>query len=326
MQISNLSLAPTTAQDPDLDLVWQTQWFVPSTSDGAGGKDFHVYAESFNGGALQCFVGENAVQALGGGGVLTYPGKTQLPAANCQSTLGPNGNITIYVPLSSVSEVDPIDGRLHEVTASTMTLEAPANSNPPDPVFGFGGLFFNLIDVAQGYVFDPNLVGAVSRKVHGTAGTFDIDLLPPAPGIECRSGTPSGTDFQVVFTFALPVTVGGVSLTSKDGLATADPPIIAGKTVTVNLHNVTNAQTIGVTLTNVRHGTDIGGDVGVAMGVLIGDTTADRSVNSADIGQTKSQSGHLVTSSNFREDVTVDGSINSADIGLVKSKSGTALP
>ena len=63
-----------------------------------------------------------------------------------------------------------------------------------------------------------------------------------------------------------------------------------------------------------------------SMKVLVGDTTADSSVNSADISQTKSQSGHVVDSSNFREDVTADGSINSADISLVKSKSGTALP
>jgi hypothetical protein len=28
---------------------------VPSTSDAAGGKNFHVYAKSFNGGALQVF-------------------------------------------------------------------------------------------------------------------------------------------------------------------------------------------------------------------------------------------------------------------------------
>ena len=104
MQLSNLSLAATTAQDPDPDLVWLTQWFVPSTTDGNGGKNFHVYAESFNGGALQCFVGENAIQFIGGGGALTYPGRTQLAAANCQSTLGPNGNITMYVPLSDVSE------------------------------------------------------------------------------------------------------------------------------------------------------------------------------------------------------------------------------
>src|SRR5437868_15463086 len=92
---------------------------------------------------------------FGGGAVLTYPGKTQLPPANCQSTLGPNGNITIYVPLSNVSEGGAIDNRLHEVTASTMTLLEPANTHQPDPVFGFGGSYFNLIDVAQGYVFDP---------------------------------------------------------------------------------------------------------------------------------------------------------------------------
>ena len=62
------------------------------------------------------------------------------------------------------------------------------------------------------------------------------------------------------------------------------------------------------------------------MSVLISDTTTDRSVNSGNIAQTKSQSGHVVDASNFREDVTVDGSLKSSDIALVKSKSGTALP
>ncbi len=153
MQLNDLSLAPTTAQDPDPDLVWLTQWFVPSTTDPNGGKNFHAYAESTNGGALQCFVGENAVMLVGGGGVMTYPGATTLPAANCQSTLGANGTITIYVPLSAVSEASPIDNKLHEVTASTMTLAQPANSTPS--FGGIGGSLFNLIDVAQGYVFDP---------------------------------------------------------------------------------------------------------------------------------------------------------------------------
>lgn len=154
MQLNNLSLAPTTAQDPDPDLVWSTQWFVPSTSDPNGGKNFHVYAESTNGGSLQCFTGENAALPVGGGITLTYPGgAAALPAANCQSTLGPNGTITIYVPLSGVNEPDAIDNRLHEVTASTMTLQGPANTTPA--FGGLGGSLFNLIDVAQGYVFDP---------------------------------------------------------------------------------------------------------------------------------------------------------------------------
>ena len=46
---------------------------------------------------------------------------------------------------------------------------------------------------------------------------------------------------------------------------------------------------------------------------------------SADIAQTKSQSGNVATSSNFREDVNGDGFIDSADIAFVKSKSGTVL-
>jgi len=153
IKLNNLSLAPTTAQDPDLDLVWQTQWFVPSTTDPNGGKNFFVYGESFNGAALQCFAGENAAQAVGGGVTLTYPGITQLPAANCLVTTGRNGTITIDVPLSNVNELGAIDNRLHEVTASTMTLQQPANTVPP--VSGIGGSLFNLIDVAQGYTFDP---------------------------------------------------------------------------------------------------------------------------------------------------------------------------
>jgi hypothetical protein len=62
------------------------------------------------------------------------------------------------------------------------------------------------------------------------------------------------------------------------------------------------------------------------MGVLAGDTTGNGAVNSSDISQTQSQSGQLVTSSNFREDVTLNGSINSSDIAFVQSKSGTAIP
>ncbi len=168
----------------------------------------------------------------------------------------------------------------------------------------------------------PLPVSAVSRKTHGAAGTFDVDLLPPAPGIECRRGTPSGMDFTVVITFAVPVTVTGATVMSQDNMATADPPIVSGMTVTVNLHNVSNAQRLTITLTNVNGA----GDVPIPMAVLLGDTSANGSVNSSDIGQTKAQTGIPVTQSNFREDVTVDGNINSSDISVVKSKTGTALP
>ncbi|HEU0207853.1 MAG TPA: hypothetical protein VFQ78_02640 [Candidatus Udaeobacter sp.] len=323
MRLSNLSLAPTTVQDPDPDLVWSTQWLVPSATDPNGGKNFHVYGESLNGGALQCFAGENAVTVVGGGVSLTYPGATTLPAANCRSTLGPNGTITIDVPISIVGGgTGAIDRDLHEVTASTMTLTQPANSVPS--FGGIGGSLFNLIDVAQSYVFDPLLVKAVSRKVHG-ATPFDVNLpLSGAPGIECRMGQGVGAnEHQVIVSFASPVTVSSAAITQGTGSVSGTS--VAANDVIINLTGVTNAQTIGITLFGVNDGTTAT-NVIIPMGVLLGDTSANGSVNSSDVSQTKAQSGFALTPLNFRTDVTVNGAINSSDVSSVKTQSGTALP
>ena len=60
------------------------------------------------------------------------------------------------------------------------------------------------------------LTGVASRKVHGGAGAFDVDLAN-GNGIECRSGAAHG-DHTLVFTFSNPVTnVEGVSVTSGKG-------------------------------------------------------------------------------------------------------------
>jgi hypothetical protein len=167
-------------------------------------------------------------------------------------------------------------------------------------------------------------ITATSRKTHGAAGDFDIDLPFSGPvGIECRTGGASG-DYKLVVSFAEPVTVSSASLSGTGAIPPGGASASANQ-ITVNLTGVANAQTILVTLSGVSDGPNTA-DVSVAMGVLIGDTTANGSVNSSDIAQTQSQSGQLMTTSNFREDVTVNGMINSSDIGLVQSKSGTALP
>jgi hypothetical protein len=109
---------------------------------------------------------------------------------------------------------------------------------------------------------------AVSRRNHN--GTdFDIPLpLTGNPGIECRRGTGANFDgYQVIVTFANNVTVGGVTVTSSNGLATAVRSV-SGAVVTVDLSTVANAQTLGITLTNTSDGTNTG-DVPVPMGVLV---------------------------------------------------------
>jgi hypothetical protein len=174
-----------------------------------------------------------------------------------------------------------------------------------------------------GLITHFNAINAVSRKVHGSAGTFDIGLpLAGTPGIECRTGGTTN-DYQIVVTFGGPVTFSNARVTQGTGSVSSTST--NGSQVFINLTGVTNAQTIQVTLVAVNDGTATT-DISIPMSVLVGDTTANKFVNSADISQTKSQSGQGVTTANFREDVNADGFINSADISLVKSKSGTALP
>jgi hypothetical protein len=167
---------------------------------------------------------------------------------------------------------------------------------------------------------------AVSRKVHGAAGTFDINLpLVPiggAVGIEDRTGAVAGAH-QEVITFASPVTVAGVAVTSGTGSATFSGSGTA--VITVNLTGVTDAQRLGVTLQNVSNGTTTT-NILIPMGVLLGDTNANGAVNAGDAAQTKGQSGVPVGAGNFREDVNSSGAINAGDVAIVKSRAGNVLP
>ena len=170
----------------------------------------------------------------------------------------------------------------------------------------------------------------VSRKVHGSAGIFDVDLpLTGTAGIECRSGGASNS-YHVVFTFPSAVTVSDAKVTPGAGrTASLDRPGIttsADRTaVTVNLIDVSDAQKITVTLLNVNDGASTT-NVSVQMGVLLGDTSGNGSVNASDVSQTKARPDQPADATNFRNDVTANGSINASDVSFVKSRSGTALP
>ena len=170
--------------------------------------------------------------------------------------------------------------------------------------------------------------GVVSRKNHGPASAFDIDLPVNGPvAVECRSGGQNG-DYTIVYSFDRVLTaVDNAGVTQ--GTATISSTTLGPELsqFTVNLTGVSNAQHLMVTLNGV-HGTTgtVLNNQLARMDVLIGDTTGNGAVNSSDIAQTQSESGHTLTSGNFREDVTANGMINSSDIGLVQSRSGTALP
>jgi uncharacterized delta-60 repeat protein len=166
--------------------------------------------------------------------------------------------------------------------------------------------------------------GAVSRKVHGDAGTFDIPLsLTGEPGVECRS---TGGAYTLVFTFSNNVVSGNASVTLGAG-AVSGSPIFSGNSMTVNLTGVTDAQKITVTLNAVTDSfAQVLQDESVSVNMLIGDVTRNKTVNSTDVSQTKLQSGHDVTVTNFREDVIPNGQINGTDVSQVRLRVGSAVP
>jgi FtsP/CotA-like multicopper oxidase with cupredoxin domain len=164
----------------------------------------------------------------------------------------------------------------------------------------------------------------VSRKTHGSAGAFDVDLpLSGTPGIECRTGG-ANSEYELVFTFPNVVTFKDAEITSGNGSVVSTSGN-GTTTPTVNLAGVSNIQTITVKLSGVSDGT-ASNDVSVPMGVLIGDTNWNGSINAADVSQTKSRLGQTIDTTNFRSDINWNGTINAADTALIKANLGSALP
>lgn len=251
----------------------------------------------------------------------------------------PNGQSLYSRICSSIYEDDPTD---YVVDYADITNLGPAEyaeilglDNANNKVFDYRYIthscltMWNAIPIHLERMMFTSVVplSAVSRKTHASAGTYDINLpLSGTPGIECRGDGGAG-NYQVVITFPQPIGINTATVTPGNGGtgSVSGAPSVSGNQVTVDLTGVSNAQTLTVNLLGVTDGVNTD-DISVTMSILTGDTNRDGFVDSADISQTKAQSGNPVGAGNFREDLNADGFLDSADIAFVKSKSGTTLP
>lgn len=321
MKVTNLNMVPPNSR-------WRIVW----NWEGATGQQYYVGMRTDQNSAATFDYGHVATAVVGL--VLGVPTETKEGNAAGGSGFNADGTITVVVPKSAVGNPQPGD-LLGAVNGRTFTGDTPETNTLERSNLMMDHTFAKAQrdngHPAATYMLTGNTsctppativpVSAVSRKRHNTTD-YDVDLpLTGGEGIECRTGGPNG-DHKIVVTFPTPVAVasatcGGQPAASVTGSGSA--------VVTVNCTGVPNAQHVPINLVGVNNGTTTA-NVTIPMGVLAGDTNADGSVNSADISQTKSQSGQALSPDDFREDVNVDGAINSADISLVKSKSGTALP
>ncbi len=140
----------------------------PAPACTTDGHLFFGYMESVNGGPPTFYDGNSSSVPAA---FTTYPGLNQLTSTGtngvCASSTAANcydpqtGTIVIDVPLSDVAS-PAVGNTLYSITASTLTLQAPGNSNntqctsnpPPVPNTGSGnncGVLFNTIDSAPAY-------------------------------------------------------------------------------------------------------------------------------------------------------------------------------
>jgi acid phosphatase len=176
---------------------------------------------------------------------------------------------------------------------------------------------------SYGLITEFSAINAVSRKVHGSAGTFDVGLpLAGTPGIECRSGGATN-DYQVVVTFGGPVMFANARVTQGTGSVSSTST--NGNQVLINLTGVTNAQTIQVTLASVNDGVTTA-DLTIPMSILLGDVNGSGRVDAADVSLVRQQTLKTITSSNFRNDINESGRVDAADVSIARQQTLTSLP
>ncbi len=169
----------------------------------------------------------------------------------------------------------------------------------------------------------PVFQSAVSERVHGAAGPFDLALSPnpSTPTIEPRQG-PTQT---LVFTFDRPVN--GAVATVSEGTATAAAPTFSGNKVFVALSGVTDVQYVTVDLSAVSS-TDggTGGTGSARVGFLTGDVNQSKIVAVTDLVSVNAQLAKPLTAANFLNDVNVSGIISNLDKVIVNSSLAHFLP
>jgi hypothetical protein len=290
------------------------------------------------------FAGSHPPELLNSGSFTSQGHNLSDDAAGGDATIGPGGLLNAAGDMRNTNPQLASGLQDHGGPTSTIALlmSSPAIDHGNDATaLARDQRYYSRSSVSDigAFEYQGSLVptSAVSRKVHGDDATvfFDVPLPLTGPiGVECRRSTGSDTtgpnvghDHQIIVTYPYPVAID--SATSDHGVTIDPVPNGFNQIYTLNLHGTTGLpQRLVLTLTNVHDNGASGNsfqDI-IPLGLLVGDTSGNGTVNASDVSQTKLRSGQTVDNTNFRSDLTLNGTINASDVSLVKLKSGTALP
>jgi hypothetical protein len=258
-------------------------------------------------------------------GAAPSPGQTCSPAGSALSLVNGAGGTS--------SATINMQGKARRISTSefdSLQMSFSSQFNFPFQtllsVLGAGGtvtVSYMATATASSPPVAPAFQSAVSRKIHGAAGTFDLGLsaVDTNPTTEPRQG-PAQT---IVFTFDKPIASATATIT--EGTAAAGAPAFSGNDVIVGLSGVSNKQYVTIALTNVSAvdgGT--GGSGSVRVGFLLADVNQNRVVTVSDIVLVNAQIAHVVTSANFLKDVNANGILTVGDKLITNNNVTKALP
>lgn len=161
----------------------------------------------------------------------------------------------------------------------------------------------------------PYPVTAVSRKNHGLAGVFDIDVRNPA-AVECRSAGPT----TLIVSFDGPIQGAG-GLDASDVLLSSGAVTgvaIAANTLTVQMTGTADASLLNVSFPGILDAVNHPCNARLCFAVLVGDTNGDRAVNLSDMLAVRDSLNAAAVPANFRRDLSADGQVNLSDMLAVR--------
>jgi hypothetical protein len=213
------------------------------------------------------------------------------------------------------------------LTAAGVT-NAAGTPLPANSVFDF--------TVVASDVVAPTVASAVSRKTHGSAGTFDLplDLSGAAANatVEPRrfGVTGAGDALEVTFSEAVQGSGAGGSVSPGQFTVTGGTigsASISGTKLLLGLSGVTDQGVLTITLAGISDlaGNALGGTVTVYVRHLAGDATQNRSVAVSDLQAIKNTLGQTLAAANFLTDLNVSGSISVSDLQDVKNNLSHAV-
>jgi len=187
---------------------------------------------------------------------------------------------------------------------------------------GTGSAMLTITIAAEVLVFN----GAVSRKTHGTAGTYDIAIARDVPlgGAVTVEPRAIGSGHLLVFQFDYGI-FGLANITATDANSQDVGTItsaINGNTLEVTLSNVPDRTRVTVTANDLNYTTT----AVATIAFMQGDVNNSRSTTSADASALKARAGQPVNADNFRFDLNTTGIISAADIAGLKARSFAVLP